>query len=308
MTDNSDRQLVEVVDQETGELPAIIPSHIGGLPIFDAEAAARLRAQIEQYQQVSLTDDDYVFYASWVYNGRRKRKGFDQRRDAEVRAQREHGRVEQVKRAQAYDKLAMPLEISSQPAPEFDRDSRCVLHEGNHLVYVRGWQVTASTGRSVADRGVMATCERLSSDDHKLLWSDRMEHDAAATAQRRAYVRAMKTLLGFGEPQPYLPERGSTPPTTAPSARPQPVPNDEDEPEDDAAAWSALWATSRELGLGRAALHHHFGLESKEGALKQYAQAQAEQEQRPLAETVRRLRETIVSAPCPCGKPAHTPT
>lgn len=309
----------EILDHESGELiPAsarILPvPTVGGLPVFPLEEAAELRKRITQYEDDVLRDDHYVFYASWVQNGRSKRIGFDNRADAEQKARQSRGRVELVKRATAYDMLAMPLNISGEPAPDFDDDRGCRSHDGKHVVHTRGWKVSVPGGRFAIERGTVATCEKMSSTDQQLFWGKRIEHDAVALAERRAYVRAMKRLLGFGEPAPYIPEGAAAPPTAqpaapaataAPVAEPvrQAIPDDKDWPTDTTSAWTRFWPVAHECGLDRLAVHRLFKVEERTGALAEYVAFVSQKDDIPQAEVIHRLRDRVVAGPSAAPAP-----
>ena len=295
--------LVEV-NEKTGEIrPAVAPRppvEVGGLAMFRMEDAQELRQRIDQYEEDYLRDEHYVWYCSWMDRGRRKRRGFDTRHAAEADAGaklRAGGRVEQVKRAVAYDILKAPLNVSSEPAQEFDRDRPCRAHQGRHIVYVRGWRVTVPNGRYEVDRGTVATCEKLSDDESRLLWGDRQEHDPERTAERRGYVRAIKRLLGFGEPSPYAPQpsgaRGGDSPRPAPSAT---AATNAPTPDDPNAAWAAFWATAKELQLDKAATHRIFRVEAHAGALAEYAAFRADQDRLPLPDVIQHMKDELRSA------------
>ena len=309
---------LDVVDRRTGEVDDQAPPEVGGLVIFSPGAAKKLRALVLQYQEDALGDEHFVWYASWLERGRRRRKGCDSRQEAEAHLRRQGGgRVEAVKRAVAYDILKMPLNVSSEPAPEHDEDLGCRQHEGAHVVYRRGWRVTLPNGRYEVDRGTVATCEKISDDEKRVLWGDRVEHDPERTAERRAYVRAMRKLLGFGEPTPYdvtVGEGQSARPALASAAAPRqaaatsaPTPVSEVAPsENEGRAWSALWAKAHELGFDKQAVHRLFKLEARDGALQEYAHYLADTESRSLAEVIDGLREHLVAgAPSPAPPAPH---
>ena len=286
-TETPESTAVVAVDPKTGEVmdtPAV-----GGMPIFRLEQARELRQAIDTYQAEYLRDEHYVFYASWTDQYRRKRKGFDSdRAKAETEARRHpDGRVEPLKKKVAYEILAMPLKINSEPLAEKALTRGCYAHQGAHPVYREFWKVSTPDGRFAVSSGIVAACEKISRDDQEVLFGGRGEHDAPATAQARAYVRAMKQLLGFGEPEPYVP--GKQPAT---GAQTRSVPVDDDQPENVKTAWAALYARAREFGCTTGDdVHDFFKVDRAKGALSKYAQARADSKGISLTLAIYAMRE-----------------
>lgn len=284
---------VVAVDTQSGEIqeaPAV-----GGMPIFRLDQARELRLAIDTYQAEYLRDEHYVFYASWTDQRRRKRKGFDSDRAGAEAEARQHpdGRVEPIKKKIAYEILAMPLKINSEPLAEKALIRGCYAHQGAHPVYREFWKVSTPDGRYAVSSGIVAACEKISRDDQQVLFGGRGEHDAPATAQARAYVRASKQLLGFGEPAPYVPGKQAPTGATTPS-----VPVDDNERETVNAAWSALYARAREFGCTSGDdVHDFFKVDRKKGALGAYAQARADSKGISLALAIHAMKEELKALP-----------
>ena len=284
-----DSTAVVQVDTRSGEIqeaPAV-----GGMPIFRLEQARELRQAIDTYQAEYLRDEHFVFYASWVHDSRRKRKGFDSNRAGAEAEARKHpdGRVEPIKKKIAYEILAMPLKINSEPMPEKGLVRACFAHQGAHPVYHEFWKVSTPDGRFAVSSGIVAACEKKPRDDQEVIGGGRGEHDAPATAQARAYVRAMRQLLGFGEPEPYTP--GSQTPTGAhtPSA-----PVVQGDAADVNAAWAALYARAKEQGCQNGDdVHDYFRVDRRKGALGAYAQARADRKDITLIEAIDTMRDDL---------------
>lgn len=286
---------------------------IGGMPLFSLDRARELRAAIDTYEQEYLRDEHYTFFVSYMEGEYPKRKGFERRAQAESFAlAHTDGMVQPRKRAVALDILAAPLGVMSEPAPEFDRDGGCRKHDGKHAVYTRGWRVSLSNGRSCVDRGTVATCEKITRAEDKVLWGNREEHDPQATAERRAYVRAMSHLLGFGDPAVYRPAGKGTapPPPSVPENQPTTMAEKQEPPETPPpleppsvggaltnADWSAFWTAMREHGLSREDVHEELGLPLDNGSLKAYVESTAGARASTPQDVLRDLREQFLHAP-----------
>lgn len=301
MADDNGRALT-VVDE------APPPLAVGGLAIFEPGVAKDLHERVLQYQDDMLTDQHFTFYAVYIDRqgdqSRTRRRGCASREAAEALCRRHGGGwVEAKKTAEAYEILAMPFNIDSEPAPEFDHDSFCWQHpdaKPRHMVYTRGWRVRLPNGRYVAKRGTVATCE--TSDR---AGGQRVEHDPQRKAETRAFKRAMQALLGFGEPEPYevLRESDAAPaaPHEAPKDEPAPTPRPE------TPGWSRFWAVAlQDLSLTKDQVHAFFACENRQGALGEYVQRRSREADLPTIEVLERMLEELRMGP-PAVDPDQAP-
>lgn len=260
-------------------------------PLVTAEQARQISESIEALEENLLKDSDYTWWAIWKDNGRTRRKGFDLRADAEELAVRKSGLLARTKKKTGYQILGTYLGISNDPPQE--ELQWCLAHAGRHPVYKMTVKVIAPNGRYAVGTAAVATCERLSDQD-KLTWS-REEHDPRAMAETRAYIRAMQTLIGFGEREPMpmsRTDRGqapsqsrSQPRSTSPKAKANADP------------WSAFWARAREQGLDQVEVHSLFRVSTAPGSLKTYAEARAQREQKPLTIVVGEMADELLGHP-----------
>ena len=299
-SETEEQTAVVAVDPHSGEvltpdrLPAPTP-RVGGLPIFRLEQARELRQHIDQYQADYLRDEHFYFYASWLQGNRRKRWGYDTRAAAEAEARKHtNGQVEPIKKKIAYEILAMPLTINSEPLPDRERIRGCYAHGGDHPVFTEFWRASTPDGRYAVASGTVAGCEKVSAEEEKILFGGRQEHDVPATAEARAYVRAMRQLLGFGEPAPYTP--GAQPATGAHTPTQPAAP--QEHPEDVNAAWARLAAHSKQLGYPDwNSLHDFFHVPHEKGTLGQLAKQRAREQGVTIMEAIATMAEEITALP-----------
>jgi hypothetical protein len=259
-------------------------------PLVTAEQAQRITQSIEALEENLLRERDYVWWARWKEGGRSKRKGFDDRIDAEGLAALKNGVIERTKRKSGYQRLATFMGISTEFIEE--QLHWCLAHAGAHPVYKMTVKAIAPNGRYAIGTAAVATCERLNQEG-TALWG-REEHDPRAMAETRAYIRAMQTLIGFGEAEPVAPAgrqaRRAAPGSRSPAQPSQP-------PASGIADWSTFWAQAKDLGLDKVEVHSTFRVSTADGALAAYAQARAERERKPIKVVIAEMADELKSHP-----------
>lgn len=290
-------------------------------PIMSFEEAKTLRQRIREFEEGFLQDSDFTWYATYKDGPYKRREWCDNRAQAEAAATRMSGLVERSKNVSAYESLGTYFNISLDPAPDYRQEGWCQMHGGAHTVWAATVTVIAPTGRRISAIARVATCERLTPEEQRLLdlASDkrgerakgettavrRSEHDAPVMAIRRAYRSAMRTLIGFGEAPPYSP--GAPKLAIGQEAPPpklaiQHVKNlvkdamakaDVVDEENGTATWGGLWALAKELHLTREQVHAHFGVQPVQGALLTHAKARAIREHKPLQQVVEEMRDEL---------------